>query len=90
MQILLSLELYIAAPYVQYNVSRIIPYGGQILNLIGIASTLFFLSTISVVVTSWLIAMLLLVVFLCPMWLVRIEKFKAHLNGPWDEAVPHL
>jgi len=89
-QIVLSLQLYIAAPYVQYNVSKMIPHGAQILNIIGIGSTLFFLSNISVVVTSWLIAVLLLVVFLCPMWLVRIEKFKAHLNGPWDEAVPHL
>eukprot|EP00889_Picochlorum_renovo_P007918 jgi/Picre1/34948/NNA_002414.t1 len=88
--IVLSLQLYIAAPYVQYNVSKMIPHGAQILNIIGIGSTLFFLSNISVVVTSWLIAVLLLVVFLCPMWLVRIEKFKAHLNGPWDEAVPHL
>ena len=23
-------------------------------------------------------------------WLVSIHKFKAKINGPWDEAVPHL
>jgi phosphatidylinositol glycan class C protein len=27
---------------------------------------------------------------LCPMWLVKIHKFKAQINGPWDEAVPRL
>lgn len=90
MQIVLSLQLYIAAPYVHYDMSRMIPFGGHMLNLVGIGFTLVFLSNISVVATSWLMAVLLLVIFLCPMWLVRIEKFKAHLNGPWDEAVPHL
>uniref|UniRef100_A0A1D2A9G7 Phosphatidylinositol N-acetylglucosaminyltransferase subunit C n=1 Tax=Auxenochlorella protothecoides TaxID=3075 RepID=A0A1D2A9G7_AUXPR len=27
---------------------------------------------------------------LCPLWLVRAHKFKAKINGPWDEAVPRL
>ncbi len=27
---------------------------------------------------------------ICPMWLVRVGKFKAQINGPWDEAVPKL
>jgi phosphatidylinositol glycan class C protein len=26
----------------------------------------------------------------CPAVLIRIHKFKANINGPWDEAVPHL
>jgi len=24
------------------------------------------------------------------MWLVRVHKFKAQMNGPWDEAVPKM
>lgn len=32
----------------------------------------------------------LLLVFLCPWWLVHIEKFKTKINGPWDEAIPRL
>jgi len=24
------------------------------------------------------------------MWLIRIQKFKAKINGPWDEAAPKL
>jgi len=27
---------------------------------------------------------------LCPLCLVRIHKFKAKINGPWDEALPHV
>lgn len=29
-------------------------------------------------------------VFLCPWCLLSIGKFKAQINGPWDEAVPQL
>jgi phosphatidylinositol glycan class C protein len=32
----------------------------------------------------------LFVSLLCPWWMVRTHKFKAKINGPWDEAVPHV
>jgi phosphatidylinositol glycan class C protein len=44
----------------------------------------------SVLLTSAFCCALLFVTLICPMWLVRIHKFKAQINGPWDEAVPHL
>lgn len=44
----------------------------------------------SVVLTSALLCTLVFSTLLCPMWLVRIQKFKAQINGPWDEADPKL
>jgi phosphatidylinositol glycan class C protein len=44
----------------------------------------------SVLLTSTFLCALTFVTFICPMWLVRIHKFKAAINGPWDEAVPRL
>lgn len=32
----------------------------------------------------------LFITFLCPRWFVRIQKFKAKISGPWDEAVPQM
>jgi phosphatidylinositol N-acetylglucosaminyltransferase subunit C len=29
-------------------------------------------------------------VFVCPACLLSAHKFKAQINGPWDEAVPHM
>lgn len=90
MQMLLSLQIYILAPYFQYDVSKVTKMG-HIPSCITICgATIKYISNQSIVVTSWLICALLLIVFLCPMWLVRIEKFKANINGPWDEAVPKL
>ena len=88
--ILLSLQLYIGSPYLQYSIFQTVPGGRYVCSLVAATFAIALVSQISVVATSWLIAVLLLVVFLGPMWLVRIEKFKAHINGPWDEAVPHL
>lgn len=44
----------------------------------------------SVLLTSVLVCTLAFISLLCPMWLVRIQKFKAKINGPWDEAQPKL
>ncbi len=88
--ILLSLQLYIGSPYLQHSIFQAIPGGRYACSVLVVTVAITLVGQISVVATSWLLAILLLVVFLGPMWLVRIEKFKAHINGPWDEAVPHL
>jgi phosphatidylinositol glycan class C protein len=36
------------------------------------------------------VCVILGVSFVCPYWLVHIQKFKAKINGPWDEAVPRI
>jgi Phosphatidylinositol N-acetylglucosaminyltransferase len=32
----------------------------------------------------------LAMLFVCPWCLLAIGKFKAQINGPWDEAVPRM
>ena len=89
-QILLSLQIYIAAPYAQHDLSKLLPFGHVPSFLLTSTAALLSVAGQSVVITSWLLCFLMLIVFLCPMWLVRIQKFKANINGPWDEAVPKL
>lgn len=48
------------------------------------------LAPLSPVLASAFAALVLFVSLLCPMWLVRVHKFKAQINGPWDEAVPKM
>lgn len=48
------------------------------------------LAPLSAVLASAFCALVLFVALLCPMWLVRVHKFKAQINGPWDEAVPKM
>ena len=88
--IIMSLQLYIASPYIQHDIFCTLPFGRYLWSVFVVTGSVMFLSQVSVVATSWLVASLFLVVVLCPMWLVRIEKFKAHINGPWDEAIPQI
>lgn len=30
------------------------------------------------------------ILFLFPLWLLKAHKFKAKINGPWDEATPSM
>ncbi|PSC75905.1 phosphatidylinositolN-acetylglucosaminyltran sfe ra sesubunit c [Micractinium conductrix] len=89
-QLLLSLELYIVGPYCRRQVAAAshAAHAALTAGMIGAAAAL--LARQSALATSAYCCALLFITFICPMWLVRIHKFKAAINGPWDEAVPRL
>lgn len=89
-QLLLSLELYILGPYCRRQVAAASPAGHAALTagMAGAAGGL--LARQSALLTSAFCCSLAFITLICPMWLVRIHKYKAAINGPWDEAVPRL
>ena len=90
MQLLLSLELYILGPYCRRQVAAASPAAHAALTAAMAAAAAALLAQQSVLLTSSFCCALVFITLICPMWLVRIHKFKAQINGPWDEAVPHL
>ena len=78
------------APPLQYTLAESAPALHAMALIAAISAALYLLSSASVVITSSLICTVLCITLLCPMWLVRIHKFKAQINGPWDEAAPKL
>lgn len=55
--------------------------------------TMFFfvawaLSYINSMFTSVYVAAVIFITLVCPYWLIRIQKYKNTIHGPWDEAVP--
>lgn len=90
LQVLVSLQLYLLSPYARRYLRTALPpaYGGLTLVLPATASMM--LAPISIVLTSAFVALVIFISLLCPMWLLRIHKFKAKINGPWDEAVPKM
>lgn len=87
---LLSLQIYILVPYAQHDIYTTVGYGHVPSFLITAWLTMSLASKQCPGIMPWLICALALIIFFCPMWLVRIQKFKANINGPWDEAVPKL
>ena len=90
LQVLLSLEVYIFAPQLQRRLAGALPFSRALLPAAFAVAALLLVGRQSVLLTSALLCMLAFVALLCPMWLVRIHKFKAQINGPWDEAAPRL
>jgi phosphatidylinositol glycan class C protein len=88
--VVLSLEVYIFAPALQRDLAAAAPAAAAALPAVAAALALALVSQQSVVLTSALVCALAFITLLCPMWLVRIHKFKAQINGPWDEAAPRL
>lgn len=89
-QLLLSLLAFVLWPYGCQQV-RMAGAGAEgaltLLMALGAAATL---SVFSVGAALLFGATLVFLGLLCPLWLVRAHKFKAKINGPWDEAVPRL
>ena len=86
----LSLEVYIVGPSVQYTLIESAPAVHAMVLGALIFIAVHLISASSVVLTSVLLCTLGCITLLCPMWLVRIHKFKAQINGPWDQAAPEL
>ena len=80
-QLLLSLELYILGPYCRRQVAAAshAAHAALTAGMIGAAAAL--LARQSALATSAYCCALLFITFICPMWLVRIHKFKAAING---------
>jgi hypothetical protein len=82
---LLSLQLYIGSPYFLYGMYGVF---GRVTTSLVVGGCV--LAWLPLMPRIWLAALLVVVVVLCPMWMVRIVKFKSHINGPWDEMKPDL
>ena len=87
---LISLQLYLLSPYVRRYLRQAAPAAYGILTVMMPLVATALLAPLSVVLMFAFLAAILFVSLLCPFWLVRIHKFKAKINGPWDEAVPEL
>lgn len=84
-----SLTLFLLSPFLLRYVRRL-SFGLHVLVTLGVgALTTAMMARVSAVATAVHLAACAFVCFGAPAWLVRIQKFKAQINGPWDEAVPN-
>lgn len=60
----------------------------QVLTILMHTFVLLLLIVMSVSVAAIYTALLAFVSLICPICLMRVQKCKAQINGPWDEAVP--
>ena len=87
---MLSLATYVAGPQCRHFVAATSAFGHVALTCTLALLAAALLLQQSILLTSAFVCTLVLITFICPMWLVRIHKFKAQINGPWDEAVPNI
>ena len=89
-QVLFSLELHLLSPHARRYIRAKSITANQLLTLTMHLSVLMLLVVMSVSVASIYAAMLVFVTFVCPLCLMRVQKCKAQINGPWDEAIPSI
>lgn len=83
-----SLTLFLLSPFLRRYVRRL-SFVLHVVVTLGVAAmTTAMMARVSLLATAAHVVTCAFVCFGAPAWLVRIQKFKAQINGPWDEAVP--
>jgi phosphatidylinositol glycan class C protein len=86
--VLFSLELFVLFPVLRHHVKKYSQKRHVTLSLSMISLTTGLLLPLNALLTAVFLALIFFVTFICPYWLIRIEKYKYEINGPWDEALP--
>lgn len=83
------MEAYLLSPFMRRAIRQASTAGHLALSAAMVAAATGLLLPLSPALAALFLAALAFVTLLCPRWLVNIHKFKAKINGPWDEATPH-
>ncbi|MEW5299270.1 MAG: hypothetical protein WDW38_003365 [Sanguina aurantia] len=89
-QVLFAFELFLLSPYVRRDIRNISVLAHLATTCVMVAVTAALLLPLSSGVTLMFLTAVTCVSFIFPAVLVRIQKAKAQINGPWDEASPNL
>jgi len=86
--VLFSLELFLLSPHPRRFI-RTAHAAAHLLTTCAMTSAAAgLLAALSKPAAVAFLATVLFMSFLCPLWLICIQKYKQKINGPWDEAVP--
>jgi phosphatidylinositol glycan class C protein len=88
--VLFCLQLYLLAPFVRRYIRTASLAAHVALTAAMAVAALLLLLPLSRVLSAAFASLVLCVSLVAPYWLVHIQKFKAKINGPWDEAVPSM
>ncbi|KAJ9518209.1 hypothetical protein QJQ45_010137 [Haematococcus lacustris] len=89
-QVLFSLLSFMLSPFVRRYI-RAASASCHVATTAGlVCAAAWLLVPLSLNASSLFMACVLALTFVCPALLVSIHKYKAKINGPWDEAVPHI
>eukprot|EP00898_Chlorokybus_atmophyticus_P006717 jgi/Chlat1/7046/Chrsp56S06717 len=88
--ILFSLELFILFPILCHHIKCVSPTLHLVISSVMAIGTAVLLLPLSQLLTTLYAVVIAFVTFVCPFWLIRIQKYKHQINGPWDEAKPQI
>lgn len=89
-QVLVSMQAYLLMPYVQRSIAATSPVASATIAVMTVSGGAMLIASLSPAAAVAYVAALAFVSLACPFWLVRADKYKAQITGPWDEAAPQL
>lgn len=84
--VLFSLQVFLFSPLVIYCIRKYSFRLHLILSFSLMCLTLFFIHSLHRLLFVLFFVILAFINVVCPYWLIRIQKYKFEINGPWDEA----
>ena len=84
------MEIYLLFPFTRRYLQQRSEGLYHLLTFTFVTVSLSLSAAVSLIASVVVVGCLLFVSLVCPIFLVRMHKFKAKINGPWDEAVPRI
>ncbi|KAJ1988400.1 glycosylphosphatidylinositol anchor biosynthesis [Dimargaris cristalligena] len=85
-----ALEWFALFPIFRRYLKRIMPTGHLIQTLLLVAITFVLFWPISRAIAVLYMIAVFSLTFICPIWLIFIQRYKNEIHGPWDEARPKV
>ncbi|KAI8581900.1 hypothetical protein K450DRAFT_229778 [Umbelopsis ramanniana AG] len=85
-----AVEWFALFPIFRRHLQNTTQAGHTALSIIMLAASVTLFIHISKAVVFIYILGITFITFICPAWLIRIQKYKNEIHGPWDEAQPKL
>ena len=85
--VIMAVEIFALFPLFREQVKVFIPGSHFMMTWGLLVVALVSVVTISIFAGIFFLLAQTAVIFLCPYWLVRLQRFKDNIHGPWDEAV---
>ncbi|KAJ1929068.1 glycosylphosphatidylinositol anchor biosynthesis [Tieghemiomyces parasiticus] len=85
-----ALEWFALFPIFRRYLKRIMPLGHLVQTGLLVAVTFVLFWPIARAIAIFYMIAMFCLTFLCPIWLIWVQRYKNEIHGPWDEARPKV
>ncbi|XP_065918358.1 phosphatidylinositol N-acetylglucosaminyltransferase subunit C-like [Dysidea avara] len=82
-----AIEMFVFFPHFRRTIKEASPKFAVCMTALWVAASISLLITISSIALTFYLLTTMMITFVCPLWVIKLQHLKNNIYGPWDEAV---